>query len=101
VLDPSKSISDQYAAVEIRTNDDRIVIGRIVDLNNDQVMVNTDMLNPGSTVTVDRKNIESMKNSKISMMPSGLLDTFKEDEILDLMAYILSRADRNNAMFKK
>jgi putative heme-binding domain-containing protein len=101
VLDPNKSISDQYAAVEIRTNDDRIVIGRIVNLNNDQVMVNTDMMNPGSSVSVDRKSIESMKPSKISMMPSGLLDTFKEDEILDLLAYILSRGDRNNSMFQK
>ncbi len=101
VVDPSKEISDQYAAVEIRTTDERIVIGRIVNLNNDTVMVNTDMLNPGSTVSVDRKNIESMKPSKISMMPAGLLDTFKEDEILDLMGYMLSRGDRNHAMFKK
>jgi putative heme-binding domain-containing protein len=101
ILDPNKAISDQYAAVEIRTNDERIVIGRIVNLNNDQVMVNTDMLNPGSTVNVDRKNIASMKTSKISMMPTGLMDTFKDDEILDLMAYILSRGDRNNGMFKR
>jgi putative heme-binding domain-containing protein len=101
VLDPSKEVSDQYQAVEIRTLDERIVIGRIVNLNNDTVMVNTDMFNPGSTTNVDRKNIASMKPSKISMMPSGALDTFKEDEILDLMAYMLSRGDRNHAMFKK
>jgi putative heme-binding domain-containing protein len=101
VMDPNKEISDQYAAVEIRTTDERIVIGRIINLNEDIVQVNTDMMSPGSTVSVNRKQIESMKRSKISMMPSGLLDTFKEDEILDLMAYMLSRGDRNNAMFKK
>ena len=101
VIDPSKEVSDQYQAVEIRTHDERIVIGRIVNLNNDNVTVNTDMMNPGSTVNVNRNNIESMKPSKLSMMPTGLLDTFKEDEVLDLMAYMLSRGDRNNAMFKK
>ena len=58
-------------------------------------------LEPGATVSVDRKLVESMKPSKVSMMPSGLMDTFKEDEVLDLMAYVLSRGDRNNAMFKK
>jgi len=100
-LEPSKEISDQYAAVEIRTDDERIVVGRIVNLNNDNVMVNTDMLNPGSTVTVDRKSIASMKRSRISLMPSGLLDTLREDEILDLMAYMLSRGDRRHAMFQK
>ena len=64
-------------------------------------MVNTDMLNPGGTVRVDRKLIESMKPSKLSMMPTGLLDTFKEDEVLDLMAYMFSRGDRKHSMFKK
>ena len=101
IVEPSKEISDQYAAVEIRTADDRIVVGRIVNLNADQVMVNTNMLDPGSTVSVNRNNVESMKPSKVSMMPAGLLDTFKEDEILDLMAYLLSRGDKNHAMLKK
>ena len=101
VIDPSKEVSDQYQAVEIRTKDERVVIGRIVNLNDDLVHVNTDMQNPGSTVRIDRKNIESMKPSKVSMMPTGLLDTLKEDEVLDLMAYMLSRGDRNHSMFKK
>lgn len=101
VIDPSKEVSDQYAAVEIRTTDDRVVTGRIVNLSEDFVMVNTDMLNPGGTTRIDRKLIESMKPSKLSMMPTGLLDTFKEDEVLDVMAYMLSRGDRTHAMFKK
>lgn len=100
-IEPSKEISDQYAAVEIRTNDERVVVGRIVNLNTDNVMVNTDMFNPGATVSVDRKKIESLRASKISMMPTGLIDTLKEDEVLDLLAYMLSRGDRTNAMFKK
>jgi putative heme-binding domain-containing protein len=94
-------VSDQYQAIEIRTKDERVVIGRIVNLNADNVMVNTDMQNPGSTTQINRNNIDTMKPSKLSMMPAGLLDTLKEDEVLDLMAYMLSRGDRNHAMFKK
>ena len=52
-------------------------------------------------VKVNRKKVESMQTSKVSMMPAGLLDSFKEDEIYDLMAYLLSRGDRNHKMFKK
>jgi hypothetical protein len=63
-------------------------------------MVNTDMLNPASTVSINRNNIESMKPSKISMMPAGLLDTYKPEEILDLLAYMLSRGDRQHPMFR-
>ena len=65
------------------------------------VMINTNMLDPNAIVTIDRRRIESLEISKVSMMPTGLLDGFKEDEILDLMAYLLSRGDRNHAMFKK
>jgi hypothetical protein len=49
---------------------------------------------------VSRKNVEEMKTSKISMMPTGLLDGFKEDEIVDLVAYLMSRGDRKHKMFQ-
>jgi len=101
IVDPNKEISDQYAAVEIRTADDRVIVGRIVNLNNDKVMVNTNMLEPGATTEVSRNNIESMRPSRLSMMPAGLLDTLKEDEVLDLMAYLLSRGDRTAPAFRK
>ena len=48
---------------------------------------------------IDRRRIEVIKPSAVSMMPEGLLDTLKEDEVLDLLAYLLSRGDRNHAMF--
>jgi hypothetical protein len=34
-------------------------------------------------------------------MPTGLLDTFREDEILDLVAYMFSRGNRQHEAFKK
>ena len=36
------------------------------------------------------KDIESIENSKVSPMPEGLLNTLQKDEILDLLAYLLS-----------
>jgi putative heme-binding domain-containing protein len=101
IVDPSKEISDQYAAVEIDTVDGRKVVGRIVNLNGDNLSVNTDMLNPNGQVNVNRNNVDKITPSKLSMMPTGLLDTLNGDEVLDLMAYLLSRGDRNAAMFKK
>ncbi len=62
-------------------------------------MVNTNMLDPNGLVAVNRKNIATMGASKVSMMPTGLLDVLHEDEILDLMAYLFSRGDPNNKMF--
>ncbi len=100
VVDPSKTISDQYAAVVIRTHGGETITGRIVNLHGDALHVNTDMLNPNGIQNVQRKDIDKMQPSKLSMMPNGLLDTLQEDEALDLMAFLLSRGDRNSGMFE-
>ncbi len=97
---PSKTISDQYAAVMITTIDGKVVTGRIINLNGSEVMVNTNMLDPNAIVSVNRKKIDTMEPSKVSMMPTGLLDTFTKDEIADLVAFLLSRGDRNAVTFK-
>ena len=101
VVEPSKQISDQYGAVQIVTQDGKVVTGRIINLAGDSYRIQTNMLDPGALVGVDRKQIDVMMPSKTSMMPKGLLNTLDEDEVKDLMAYLLSRGDRSNAMFKK
>src|SRR5205814_5920071 len=96
----SKVIPDQYEAVVIELADGRLVIGRIINLNGDSMSVLTDMLNPNSIVNVNRKTVESVRPSKVSMMPEGLLDTLNQEEVLDLLAFLLSRGDRNSPMFR-
>jgi putative heme-binding domain-containing protein len=101
VVEPSKVISDQYQAVTIVTEDGKAVTGRIVNLSNNNLMVSTNMLDPGSLTTVDARLVDSITPSKVSMMPEGLLNVLNEDEVRDLIAYLLSRGDREHAMFKK
>lgn len=101
IVEPHKVISDQYAAHIFEMDDGRKVSGRIINLNNDNIMVMPNMMEPNSLVSLDTRRIEAKTLSKVSLMPDGLLDTLKEDEILDLMAYLLSRGDRSNKMFKK
>jgi putative heme-binding domain-containing protein len=100
VVVPSKTISDQYQAVVIATTSGRIVTGRIVNLNGNNLMICPDMLDPGRMEDVRRDEIDEMKPSPVSQMPEGLLDTLNRDEVLDLVAYLLSRGDRNDPMFK-
>ena len=98
---PSKVISDQYAAMIFSTTDGKVVTGRIMNLHNDVMTVNTNMLDPSAQVNLDRRTVDQQKPSPVSMMPEGLLNTLNRDEVLDLIAYLLSRGDRSNAMFKK
>jgi putative heme-binding domain-containing protein len=99
VLEPSKVISDQYAAVNVITTSGKVITGRITNFSRTEMHINTNMLDPLAVEKVDRDNIDEIQTSKVSMMPSGLLDTLNETEILDLFAFLLSRGDRHHAMF--
>jgi putative heme-binding domain-containing protein len=99
IIEPSKTISDLYASIVITLNDGDTLTGRIVYLGTDTAQVNTDMFNPGETTTVSRKDIKSIETSKVSPMPTGLLNMLSQDEVMDLLAYVLSGGDSSNAMF--
>ena len=58
------------------------------------------MLDTNALTSIRRSEIEEMRPSPVAMMPEGLLSTLHEDEINDLVAYLLSRGDRENAMFR-
>jgi putative heme-binding domain-containing protein len=100
ILVPSKEISDQYGAVIIALDDGRVVTGRIVNLFGDNLQVLTDLLDPNAQVGVNRNQIDAMKPSPVSMMPEGLLNTLNPEEVLDLLAYLLSRGRRDDRMFR-
>lgn len=100
IIYPEKEISDQYGQVVITLDDDSQIIGRIANLSGKNLMVNTDMLNPADMTGVNRDKVKSIEPSKASMMPPGLLNLLKEDEILDLTAYLLSGGNPNNPMFR-
>jgi hypothetical protein len=85
----------------IQTNDDEVITGVIVNLSGDGVSVNTDPTNPNQQVNVDRKRVLSIEPSKTSPMPTGLLNLLTRDEILDLVAYVLSGGDEKHEMFRK
>lgn len=101
VMDPDKVISDQYAAVTVVTTDGKVVTGRITNFGGGKITINTNMLDPTAIVDVDRRTVEELETASVSMMPTGLLNTLSEAEILDLFAYLLSRGDRNHPMFRK
>jgi hypothetical protein len=42
-----------------------------------------------------------LRVSKTSPMPNGLFDRMREDEILDLIAYLLSGGDAKHEFFAK
>jgi putative heme-binding domain-containing protein len=100
ILEPSKEISDQYGSMVFTMKDGSAVMGRIMNMKEDTLMVNTNMMDPNAIQSLKRQQIAKIEPSTVSMMPPGLVNMLKEDDILDLMAYLLSKGDPQHPMFR-
>jgi putative heme-binding domain-containing protein len=93
IVEPSKVISDQYAAITIATTSGRIVTGRIANMHGENLSVIEDMFDPGRSTNVRRSDIDEIKPSPVSLMPVGLLNSLTAEEVQDLVAFLLTRGD--------
>ena len=101
IVHPSKVVSDQYKASIVQTVDGKVHMGRIVAETPDQITIVTDPEDATKFVQVPRTDVEEIASSTESLMPKGLLDQLNESELLDLIAYTLSRGNKHDARFKK
>ena len=100
LVEPSKVISDQYRANIIETAQGLVITGRIVAEDEDQLTVQTNAEDASQIAVVKREDVEEMTPSPTSLMPDKLLDTLNREEMLDLLAYLLSRGNPDDLMFQ-
>ena len=98
IIDPSKSVSDQYQATRFLLMNGQTVSGRVINLNGDRYQVLTDMLNPSQTKSIKVGDIDEMAPATKSLMPEGLLDTLTKEDIKDLIAYLRTAGKRTTEM---
>lgn len=99
IVHPSRVVSDQYQYTEVFTLDGELLVGRIAGA--DDGGLNVRLLPPDERdVWVAASEIESRRLHPLSPMPTGTLDVLERSEILDLLAYVLSGADPDDACFR-
>jgi hypothetical protein len=67
----------------------------------DQVAAMGDLTKVEPATTIAKSGVKARELSKISIMPPGLLNTFTEDEVLDLLAFLESMGDPKHPDFNK
>ncbi len=100
IVDPSKVISDQYRASNIQTSAGKVITGRIVNEADGVYTVVIDAEDATKVAELRDSDIEAIVPSKVSLMPKDLLKGLNKDEVLDLLAYLESRGNPNDPMFK-
>jgi len=87
LIEPSTKIKEGYRMAMITAKNGDVISGSIVREDQNVVVVRNAA---GNDTRVPRSTIESLHTSPVSMMPSGLTAVLREDEFLDLIAYLVS-----------
>lgn len=88
VILPSKVIDDAYAVQLVEIDDGTVVSGRVEREDDRELVLRP--LPSGESVKVEKARITARKKSDLSNMPKGTVNVLTKDQILDLMAYLIS-----------
>ncbi len=92
ILQPSRDISARYRTTMVETAEGRVYQGLVIYDAVDSLILQT---GPAATVRVVNKQIVGRRLTDVSLMPAGLLDPLKDQDIADLVAYLRSLGTKN------
>ena len=84
IIDPNAEIPNDYRTTIVRLKDDRVLVGVIRSREGKSITVAT----PGEVVSVAKQDVASVEPQNFSMMPEGLVLTFTDQELRDLVSYL-------------
>lgn len=99
IIDPSAVVSNLYGSYLIGLNDGRQITGKIMYEGEEDMAVAENVFDLTQTTMVKYADIAWSEESPYSLMPPGLINTSSEEDIVNLVAYLVSGGDPNNRMF--
>ncbi|MFM2166834.1 MAG: hypothetical protein RIS79_1205 [Verrucomicrobiota bacterium] len=76
-----------------------ILIGRIIVEENEKVFLMTNPFAPNDHMAINESDIAKKGTRKVSMMPPSLINSLNQDELLDLLAYLVSGGNKGDKVF--
>jgi putative heme-binding domain-containing protein len=86
ILDPSAVVGKDYRMKVVLLDDGRVLNGLVVSENDKTMVIQTQ----SRKETLPIESIEQVKETTLSPMPDGLLTALSEDQIRDLIGYLMS-----------
>jgi putative heme-binding domain-containing protein len=87
IIEPSKVVSDQYQDHTVFLKDGEVFSGKLISESDKEVVLEIDRV-AGTKEDFPRDNIEQLRPSQLSPMPTGLVNVLSLEEIFDLLAYL-------------
>ena len=87
IADPSALVPADYLMSVINLKDGR-TLNAVIGARTDRTLTLQTMT---EKLTLERADVKSIEESKLSLMPEGLLEALSETQVRDLIAYLMSR----------
>ena len=100
IIEPSFRINEKYQTWTFEMKSGKQYQGIILEETPKQLKIIENPLVKAEPKVLLVSELESKTKSPISMMPKGLLDKLTREEILDLIAYVTARGNRQHPLFR-
>jgi uncharacterized repeat protein (TIGR03806 family) len=98
ILQPSKTVADEYAGVAIATAGGEVITGRI-EREDDRILVIRPFAATDDVREIDARDIVERRRSEVSNMPAGTVNVLQQEELLDLLIYVHADANPEDRRF--
>lgn len=99
LVTPSDKIDEKFQTWSLEVDSGLVVTGMILDETPDAVKLIENPLLKSDPRIIPKRSIEARQKSTKSLMPEGLLSKLTREEILDLIAFVSARGDKQHAYF--
>jgi putative heme-binding domain-containing protein len=99
IVDPSKSISDQFAATVFYLKDGSSVVGRLMNQDADKYYVSQNPFAPQTLREIAKKDVIRTRLSEVSVMLPGLINRLNPEELKDLLGYLKAGGNAKDSIF--
>ncbi|SMD44877.1 putative heme-binding domain-containing protein [Aquiflexum balticum DSM 16537] len=99
-INPNAVISDQYASTIFYLADGSSVLGKLINEDKEKYYISQNPFDPQSIREITKNDVTSKKLSEISVMMPGLINRLNEEELKDLMAYLISGGNPNHEVYQ-
>ena len=87
IIDPSATVGADFRMSVVAMADGRVLNGLVRSRTDRTLTLQTQT----ESLTLERREIDQVKPSPLSLMPEGLLDPLTSEQVRDLIAYLNKR----------
>ena len=99
IIDPSKTISDQYGATVFYLKDGGSVLGRLIKEEGDNYVISQNPFAPQIVREIPKKDVTRTRVSDVSPMLPGMINRLNNEELKDLVAYLVAGGNKEHEVY--